>query len=126
MNRLKHQKEKRSMEHFAGLEVSVEEASVCIVDDTGRIVRELKVASEPEALLPKLAKFANAVVSIPLVQKICQVTSPLPPREPADRTSSGKLDATSPSPNSKASPRIKYSPLRRHWECPGGSVQFFT
>src|SRR3974377_2483457 len=47
-------KEKRSMEHFAGLDVSVNETSVCIVDDTGRIVREVKVASEPEALLPVL------------------------------------------------------------------------
>jgi transposase len=34
--------------------VSVKETSVCIVDDTGRIVREVKVASEPEALLPVL------------------------------------------------------------------------
>jgi hypothetical protein len=51
---LKHQKEKRSMDHFAGLDVSVKETSVCIVDDTGRIVREVKVASEPEALLQVL------------------------------------------------------------------------
>jgi transposase len=43
--------EKRSMEHFAGLDVSVKETSICIVDETGRIVREVKVASEPEALL---------------------------------------------------------------------------
>jgi transposase len=43
------------MEHFAGLDVSVEETSVCIVDNTGRIVREVKVASEPEALLAVLA-----------------------------------------------------------------------
>jgi transposase len=42
------------MEHFAGLDVSVKETSVCIVDDTGKIVREVKVASEPEALLPVL------------------------------------------------------------------------
>jgi transposase len=48
---LKHQKEKRSMDHFAGLDLSVKETSLCIVDDTGRIVREVKVASEPEALL---------------------------------------------------------------------------
>jgi hypothetical protein len=27
------------MDHFAGLDVSVKETSVCIVDDTGRIVR---------------------------------------------------------------------------------------
>ena len=39
------------MDHFAGLDVSVKETSVCIVDDTGEIVREVRVASEPEALL---------------------------------------------------------------------------
>jgi transposase len=42
------------MDHFAGLDVSVKETSVCIVDDTGRIIREVKVASEPETLLPVL------------------------------------------------------------------------
>src|SRR6202050_1028782 len=42
------------MDHFAGLDVSVKETSVCIVDDTGKIVREVKVASEPEALLSVL------------------------------------------------------------------------
>ena len=42
------------MEHFAGLDVSVNETSVCIVDDTGRIVREVKVGSEPETLLAVL------------------------------------------------------------------------
>jgi len=39
------------MEHSAGLDVSVKETNVCIVDDAGKIVREVKVASEPEALL---------------------------------------------------------------------------
>src|SRR6201992_2826038 len=39
------------MDHFAGLDVSVKETSVCIVDGTGRIVKELRVASEPDALL---------------------------------------------------------------------------
>ena len=42
------------MDHFAGLDVSVKQTSVCIVDDTGKIVREAKVASEPEALLAVL------------------------------------------------------------------------
>jgi transposase len=51
-----HQKEKRSMDHFAGLDVSVKETSVCIVDDSGKIVREVKVPSEPEALLAVLKK----------------------------------------------------------------------
>src|SRR2546425_6476609 len=52
---LKHQKEKRSMDYFAGLDVSVKKTSVCIVDDAGKIVREARVASEPEALLQVLA-----------------------------------------------------------------------
>src|SRR5665647_2143246 len=42
------------MDHSAGLDVSVKETSICVVDDTGRIVREVKVASEPEALLQVL------------------------------------------------------------------------
>jgi transposase len=42
------------MDHFAGLDVSVKDTSVCIVDGTGKIVREVKVASEPAALLPVL------------------------------------------------------------------------
>ena len=42
------------MDHFAGLDVSVKETSVCIVDDTGKIIREVKVTSEPEALLAAL------------------------------------------------------------------------
>ena len=39
------------MEHYAGIDVSLELSSVCVVDATGRIVREAKVASEPEALV---------------------------------------------------------------------------
>ncbi len=42
------------MDHFAGLDVSVKDTSVCIVDDAGRIVREIKVPSEPEDLLRAL------------------------------------------------------------------------
>src|SRR5258708_7505860 len=38
------------MDYFAGLDVSVKETSVCIVDDAGKIVREARVASEREAL----------------------------------------------------------------------------
>src|ERR1700678_75177 len=42
------------MDYFAGLDVSVKETCVCIVDDSGKIVREAKVASEPETLLSVL------------------------------------------------------------------------
>src|SRR3954454_9346027 len=39
------------MDHYAGIDVSLERSSVCVVDGTGRIVREAKVPSEPEALV---------------------------------------------------------------------------
>jgi hypothetical protein len=42
------------MDYFAGLDVSVKETSVCIVDETGKIVREVKLASEPDALVAVL------------------------------------------------------------------------
>lgn len=38
------------MEHYAGLDVSLELTSVCIADAQGEIVSEAKVASEPEVL----------------------------------------------------------------------------
>jgi transposase len=38
------------MEHYAGIDVSLESSSVCVVDATGRIVREAKVTSDPEVL----------------------------------------------------------------------------
>ena len=40
-----------AMDHYAGIDVSLECSSVCVVDATGKIVREDKVASEPEALI---------------------------------------------------------------------------
>jgi len=39
------------MNHYAGIDVSVEESSVCAIDGSGKIVREGKVASDPEALI---------------------------------------------------------------------------
>lgn len=39
------------MDHYAGIDVSLEQSSVCVVDAMGQIVREAKVASEPDALI---------------------------------------------------------------------------
>ena len=39
------------MEHYAGIDVSLGSSSVCVVEGTGKIVVEAKVASEPEALI---------------------------------------------------------------------------
>ena len=38
------------MGYFAGLDVSLEETAICIVDDAGRIVREARAASDPDVL----------------------------------------------------------------------------
>src|ERR1700730_811059 len=46
--------EERSMKHYAGLDVSVKETSICIVDEAGRVCREMKVVSHPEDLLAVL------------------------------------------------------------------------
>jgi len=42
------------MKYFAGLDVSVQETSVCVVDETGRICREMKVVSHPDDLIRAL------------------------------------------------------------------------
>ena len=39
------------MKHYVGLDVSVKETSVCIVDESGNLCRERKVASHPEDLV---------------------------------------------------------------------------
>ncbi|MHB8284390.1 MAG: IS110 family RNA-guided transposase [Caulobacteraceae bacterium] len=39
------------MKHYAGIDVSLESSSVCVLDAEGRIVRESKVLSEPDALI---------------------------------------------------------------------------
>jgi transposase len=39
------------MEHYAGIDVSLECSSVCVLDASGKIIREAKVTSEPEALI---------------------------------------------------------------------------
>jgi transposase len=39
------------MDHYAGIDVSLEYSNVCIVDARGKIVREGKVLSEPDALI---------------------------------------------------------------------------
>jgi len=54
------------MAYFVGLDVSVKETSVCIVDDAGKIVREARVASEPEALLQVLTNKIDRLARVEL------------------------------------------------------------
>ncbi len=54
------------MEHYAGIDVSLERSRVCVVDATGRIVREARVASEPEALVELFGQLGVVVTRIGL------------------------------------------------------------
>lgn len=54
------------MKHYAGLDVSVKETSVCIVDETGAACREMKVPSHPEDLARVLKNPAWRLVRIGL------------------------------------------------------------
>ena len=46
------------MAHFVGLDVSVKETSVCVVDDTGKVIWEQKVPTEPAAIIAVLTSLA--------------------------------------------------------------------
>src|SRR6266550_7100755 len=54
------------MQHYVGLDVSVKGTSVCIVDKAGRVIREVKVATEPAAILAVLTEEALAIERIGL------------------------------------------------------------
>jgi transposase len=54
------------MEHYAGIDVSLEYSSVCVVDASGKIVREAKVASEREALVAWFASLGLSMTRIGL------------------------------------------------------------
>src|SRR5215204_2565110 len=55
-----------TMEHYAGIDVSLECSSVCVVDGSGKIVRESKVASEPAALIAWFSSLGLEVTRIGL------------------------------------------------------------
>src|SRR5271154_4559445 len=48
-----------AMTRFAGLDVSVRETSVCVVDEAGKVLAERKVATEPDDLIELLRSISN-------------------------------------------------------------------
>jgi transposase len=54
------------MERYAGIDVSLKMSSICVVDATGKIVREAKVPSEPEALAAFLRQLGPPMTRIGL------------------------------------------------------------
>src|SRR5213080_1155977 len=54
------------MQHYVGLDVSVKETSVCIVDKAGKVIREVKVATKPAEILAVLTEKPLAIERIGL------------------------------------------------------------
>ena len=54
------------MSYYAGIDVSLEQSSVCVRDAEGKIIREAKVASEPEALIAWFGNLGLAMTRIGL------------------------------------------------------------
>ena len=52
------------MKHYAGLDVSLEETSVCVIDGDGRTVAESKVSSDPEAIAGYLSRWPDSLVHV--------------------------------------------------------------
>jgi transposase len=51
---LEHRGRSDEMAHFVGLDVSVKETSVCVVDDAGKVISEQKVPTEPADIIALL------------------------------------------------------------------------
>jgi hypothetical protein len=54
------------MKYYAGVDVSLEETAICIVDEAGAIVNELRAASDPEALVNALSAMGLAMERVGL------------------------------------------------------------
>src|SRR5271165_1253314 len=53
-----------AMTHFVGLDVSVKETSVCVVDDAGKVLCERKVPTEPDDIAAMLTSIGGDCVRV--------------------------------------------------------------
>ena len=54
------------MKYYAGLDVSMEETAICVIDADGAVVAELKVASDPEAIAAALSPWEKSLAKVGL------------------------------------------------------------
>src|SRR5216684_2343808 len=56
---LEHRRRSDEMVHFVGLDVSVKETSVCVVDDAGKVILEQKVPTKPADIIDLLTSLGE-------------------------------------------------------------------
>jgi hypothetical protein len=117
------------MEHYAGLDVSVKETSVCIVDETGAICRELKILSYPDDLIRVLKDPAWRLVRVgleagPLSQWLFSGLAP------PDWLSTGLSPSAAPTAfefekraGTRKSPRRPRLAVRRSYDAPSSTLR---
>jgi transposase len=54
------------MNYYVGIDVSLEESCICVIDATGKVVREGKISSEPTALIAWLSEVGVTLTRIGL------------------------------------------------------------
>ena len=116
------------MEHYAGIDVSLEQSSVCVVDATGRIVREAKVASEPEALVRFFGQLGLAVTRIgleagPLSQWLHAGLTEAGLRGGAARDPAGEGGAVGDGGQDRPQGRARHRPAAADGLVPAGALQ---
>jgi len=63
--RPKHRGE-TAVKHYAGIDVSLEESHVCVIDELGRVVKELVVGSDPRSLAGSFGPWRGSLVKVGL------------------------------------------------------------
>ena len=116
------------MEHYAGIDVSLEQSSVCVVDATGRIVREAKVASEPEALIRFFGQLGVVVTRIgleagPLSQWLHAGLTKAGLRGRAARDPAGEGGAVGDGGEDRPQGRARHRPAAADGLVPAGALQ---
>ena len=54
------------MQHYVGLDVSLKQTAVCVVNQAGKIIREAMVTSDPDAIAQFIAAHAPDVARVGL------------------------------------------------------------
>jgi hypothetical protein len=78
-----------TMEYYAGIDAPLESPSMCVIDVTERIMREAKVANEPEA--------SSSLCELPLTHPAGSAPAARPQPAPGHRSGRAKQRGPSPS-----------------------------